>query len=354
MVSKEEFREYCRNLMEQGEASKTYKNIKKRKSVMKKAITIESVLGLFFTIIGFVIIPSIITIIIGVVSLFSLIMLTIVVASLVYQPKYKTIKNEYSYEVLKYLLNGYKFTYEPDKFIDKAFFLESGFADLLLQDAGITTTQMNKTKSFSFDDNFGTFKIENRNGEKYTGEDLLKIDIPKDDGSPSGIELKICDLHISREEEVKLFNDEEELSFGQKKETVEKDLFDGAFGYVHFPFEFKCRLGINKKVKGTKKIELEDIKFNEKVKVFTDNQLEAVVILTPSLMEKLLSFNQSISNFQLHLAPSGDMYFKMTRNLFAIKVNGTEDMMFDRFYDDVCMILSIVNEIKNNNKLFKM
>ena len=355
MVTKEEFREYCKNLMLQDEKKNFKGNNKKRNSVLGKVVFIETMVFFASTIFVIIILQSFIFVL----PMFISYILTILVSRLIIwyiiNPKYREIKNKYAYEVLKYLLNGYKFTYSPNEFIDKKIFFESAFSDILTPNVG--SINLPKIPGELLDLSINGIKICNTSTDeifKYTGEDLLKLDIPKDDGTPSGIELEICDLHITRQKDEPNNHDDDGSLYFEKRETYNTNIFDGTFGHIHFPFNFKCCLGINKKVNGTKKIELEDIKFNQEVKVFTDNQLEAVVILTPSLMSRLMAFNKKIDNFQLYLAPSGDMYFKMARNLFAIKANGTEDMMFDRFYDDICNILAIVNEIRDNNKIFKM
>ena len=102
---------------------------------------------------------------------------------------------------------------------------------------------------------------------------------------------------------------------------------------------------------------LGDIKFNKEFKTYTDNQIEALVILTPTLMTKLLSYSHRAKKFTLFLSQKGRMYFGMRRNLFKFKkrvFRKPSGKIFAKFYDDVSDILAIVNEIKDNNKVFKM
>jgi hypothetical protein len=74
-------------------------------------------------------------------------------------------------------------------------------------------------------------------------------------------------------------------------------------------------------------------------------------------MQKLVYFNDKYTGFKLFIKENGELYFGMDRNLFEINIpkkGKPFHYMFDRFYDDVKAILEIVEEIKNNNKIFKM
>ena len=65
--------------------------------------------------------------------------------------------------------------------------------------------------------------------------------------------------------------------------------------------KFKCILTVNSnfKRKGIKleDVVLENIEFNEKFKIRTDNQIEARYILTQNMMEKLLILKNKIKSF---------------------------------------------------------
>ena len=96
--------------------------------------------------------------------------------------------------------------------------------------------------------------------DKYTGEDLLSVKIPNDDGTPSDVSLSVCDLNVTRQETrtVRVRNADGSTSIRTEEYTV--TVFSGVFGYIFFPFEFKCGLALNLSKYGTR-IKLEDIKF---------------------------------------------------------------------------------------------
>jgi len=348
MVSKEEFREFCKSLIPKEELDEIEKYNQKRAKIIKKTLT--------FGIIGFValfLITIIITrsimstfVVMGSVFAPSAIILLIVFVLTQSSSKHKVAKDKYTGEILKFLLKDYKYTYNPEGAISDFVFINSRFGNYseLPFDNPFDDLSINLNIGGI---NLGNFEKKTKPFDSYVGEDLLKIDIPKDDGSPSGVELQVCDLNVTREERVMVDGE-------WKDRTV--TVFDGVFGYIHFPFKFKCRLGININLFDMQKITLEDIKFNKKFAIYTDNPIEALVIVTPTLMVKLMEFAKKIYGFKLYLSPDGDVYFKMDRNLFSLKVanNGSPVEIFDRFYDDICAILGMVNEFKDNNRVFKM
>lgn len=228
----------------------------------------------------------------------------------------KKLKLKYSPEVINILLKDYQHSFSTNKYISQSIFKSSPF---------------------------------NSYYEDYTGEDLLSINIPNDDGTPSNVVLNASDLDVSYTEEY------EDSDGNTKTRTV--SVYRGLFGYVQFPFKFKCNLGLNCYSGKVKRIELEDMSFNKKFKTYTDDQLEAVVILTPTLMVKLLEFNSRNFGFKCFLDKRGKLYFGISTNLFETnypKPNESFHEVFRHFYNDIKTILEIVEEIKNNNKIFKM
>lgn len=253
---------------------------------------------------------------------------TLVIASIyivIYKTGYKwgNLKNQYSKEVLDLLFDGYKYEFKPKSRIGEQVFKNSGF-------------------STNYDD--------------YNGEDHLKVQIPNDDGTPSNVCLSLCDLRVTKK------RPKIGLTLGLNGRLTRVNVprnvtvFSGVFGCVDFPFEFKCNLSININSKGYEKINLEDEKFNKKCKTYTDNQLEALVILTPTLMNKLKACVERIPGFKVSITREGKMFFAMNRNMFELSKSFRKPTgkVFERFYDDVNDILLIINEIKNNNKVFKM
>ena len=102
-------------------------------------------------------------------------------------------------------------------------------------------------------------------------------------------------------------------------------------------------------------IKLEDIQFNKDFIVSTDDQVEALCILTPTMMNKLKKLKKRTGQVGLLLCKD-EMYIALDRNLFEMKSKLKELSVnvFDNLYDDISCILGIAEEIKNNNKVFKM
>ena len=73
-------------------------------------------------------------------------------------------------------------------------------------------------------------------------------------------------------------------------------------------------------------------------------------------MNKLKGFAERIKGFKICITKSGSMYFSMSRNVFELSKSFRKPTgkVFEKFYDDVNDILLMINEIKNNNKVFKM
>ena len=81
--------------------------------------------------------------------------------------KWNNLKETKGQQILDFLLSDYKFTYSPQDCISSKIFRASPF---------------------------------DRYYDSYHGEDFFTIDIPKDDGNPSGTELVLSDLHLTRED----------------------------------------------------------------------------------------------------------------------------------------------------------
>lgn len=313
MISKEEFIKACDSIIPKEEIEKHHLCKVKMWTTLLITLLIEA------TIVAFI---STFWVYIWFVGVFlAIISIAIIVGTTRYS--WKDFKAKYSNQALDCLFKGYKFSHELNKCISPTIFKSSGFG--------------------------GDY-------DSYSGEDLLSVDIPNDDGTPSGVNLNICDLHVTKEEKRTVVVKNSDGSYSTETETYTVVIYDGVFGYVFFPFEFKCDLSLNFKYIGQQKIKLEDVNFNKKFKTYTDDQLEALVILTPKLMEKLIRFSNRVKNFKITLTRKGAIYFGMSRNLFKLNsfFKKPTGKVFERYYEDVADILAMVDEIKNNNKVFKM
>ncbi len=320
MVSKEEFREYAKIVT--NENSKEIKH-DLRKPIINKIKYIIYVLFILLVIRVFVFsgIESkaylffyIAIIILGV--LFS------VYETIEKKRKNKKYTKNYKNEIVKYLLDGYKYLYNNKRYI--------------------RNTEYDYSPMYKRYDN-------------YTGEDYLCINIDNKDNEPSKCFLYVSDIYTNRE----VKDDDGNVHY--------IDVFNGTFGYVDFNDNFKESLYLNCPIKQKKDnlVKLENLEFNEKFKIYCRDQVEARYILTPNIMENILALNELISNqckskskSNISLAlVENRMYFAFSGGfkLFDLKRERLETgEVFDNFYDDINIILKIIEEIKNNNKIFKI
>ena len=261
-----------------------------------------------------------ITIVFGILIFFITVMMIVQSAKI----QWDNLKSKYIHQIFKFILEGYKFKYEPNQFISKDIF-----------------------KKTAYDCEF----------DEYHGEDLLKINIPNDDGTPSNVELQISDLllkRIDKASEGKTI----QISFGKNHAKMEEDVvtvFKGVLGYIEFPFEFTCGLALNKSIDGLNKINLEDVQFNKNFKTYTNNQLESLRILTPTMMEKLKNLYKWAEKLEM-VFTKNKLYFKFPNNIFELNVKGKKfnSNVFLPVYHDLYNIVYLVEEVKNNNRIFKM
>ena len=203
MITKEEFIGYCDSIIPQEEKDKYNKKRKTFWITLSCVIIGHILLG---TLLYFIWSPAI-----WLVLASMIIASIIIIATMRY--KWNDFKKKYANRAFDCLLKGYNHSFSPDHCIGRAIFNASGFAST--------------------------------NYDNYSGEDLLGISIPNDDGSPSGVELNICDLYITRKEErtVRVRNTNGTYTTKTEKYTV--TVYNEAFGYIRFPFQFKCDLGLN-------------------------------------------------------------------------------------------------------------
>lgn len=306
MVSKEEFINYCDTLITEDDIKKYKKNKKLRwiwLTIVWLIMIIGCVLIAYFEydyILGMVFAGTFLPI------------LTITVIRIT-EYKWEELKHKNINNILDYMLGTTEYSYN---------------------EYGYIGVELYNTTSFklSYDD--------------YSTEDQITINIPNDDNTPSKVNLRISDYTLYRKD-----TDDK----GKEDYTT---IYQGMLGHVIFPFKFKCNLSLNTRLKGCEKIKLESIQFNKHFDVYTDNQIEALYILTPSMMTKLLQFEKRTpGGIKLELRKNGLMVFNIKGNLLEIKTKGIKKpcgKIFSRFYDDIAMLVAMVEEIKNNNRVFKM
>ena len=320
MVSKEKYVHFIKEMLKE-ETVKDEERLKKRKENKSGEV------GVFIAIFLVVVLPAfIINFVVGIVGFF--VWLLIIAFAKPGGKSYSYYKNEYRNRALDFLLKGMNYTFNQESDLSEDIVINSQL--------------------------IGEF-------DEFECKDRLSINIPNDDNSNSNCYLNLCDLEVTREEERDIDSsfDEDSPFHSSTTKTVTIDVYKGMFGYVEFPFEFRCLLCLNSeyKKKGVilRNVKLEDIVFAKKFRVWCDDQIEARYILTPDTMEKLLYLKSRLKGLRITLVDNKMYIASRGINLFELsgKKENTETL-FERIYDDVSVILWLVNEIKNNNKVFRM
>ena len=319
MVSKQEFQEFVRTLITDEDKEKYQKTKSKFAIIVSIALIVEAALfmvGIFFA--------SNSTLRIALLILMVVVMfITFFVVKNKHAFNWGYFKESNMPKILEFILKGYKYNYTLNKYIPEDIFSNSPF----------------------FTEKY----------DEYGGEDLLSINVPNDDFTPSHTWFHISDLSVTKQEERVNYVVDKYGNTHREIDHYTVSLFKGTFAYVQFPSMFKCRIGINQELKNTKKINFEDVDFNKNLKTYSDDELNAFLVLTPDLINKLKELNKRTKGIKLAMYDN-KLYLAMSHsNLFEFTKDKKEfkPSMFDGFYDDLVSVLGIVTEVKNNNKVFK-
>jgi len=313
MVSKEEFKNFLKEMLQKDNNKEKLKYMKKNYDSVSLFLILTDIFSLILAVVFCmkgVYFAGVIFFVYSFIS--SIIWLS---RNINFNKAIKYYKETYRDTVLEYLLKDYDYTFEKDGKISGKIFDDSQFAG-------------------NYDD--------------YTGCDKLSINIANDDGSKSDNYLTLCDLEVT---------EEVEDSDGDERTVT---VYKGVFGYIEFPFTFKCTLCINTKYnkKGSKleKVVLEDINFGKKYGIYSSDQIEARYILTPVMMEKLLWIKSNFKNVFITLVDNKMYVGFPEKNMFELKTieEDKAESMFVNFYDEINVIIKLVDEIKTNNKIFKI
>ena len=317
MVSKAEFHEYIESLITSEDKEKLRKT-KLKFTILLSAVLLAEAISFFVLIIS---VPSAQLKLIFLFFMFVVMFISFFVIRGGNSFKWKEFKEKNMPKILDFILKDMKYDYSMDHYIPEEAFKSSPFYD---------------------------------DYDEYSGEDLLSVNVPNDDGSDSNTWFHISDLKITKEEtRTNNYTD----SYGNSHSETENytvTVFQGTFAHITFPTMFKCNLGINYQMKGTKRLNFEDMDYNKNLKTYSNDELQAFLILTPDLLFKIKKLGKKSKGLQL-IVKDNKMFIKMSHNLFEFTKDKEkfELSMFDNFYDDLTMILGIVLEIKNNNKVFK-
>lgn len=103
-------------------------------------------------------------------------------------------------------------------------------------------------------------------------------------------------------------------------------------------------------------VKLEDAEFEKNFVVYSDDQIQARYILSPSLMERILKFKTETGR-KIHLSFVGSMVFvaiPFSRNLFEPKLFSslTDFENIRLYYDDLALAISIVDDLNLNTRIW--
>ena len=245
---------------------------------------------------------------------------------------YKKLKAEYIEEVLRILLKDYNYSYFAEKEIEPKYFYESGFYPAKGFSHYYTKPMQNEKFKRYFDNN--RQKLVGYEMNKQTVEDLVEITFPETNKS-SALKLALFDL-------------------GLNNSSRNKDAFSGVFGFVEFPENFNFRISINSRIEGLEKLQLEDVVFNKDFEVKTNNQFETLYILTPKIMRNLQKFQEKTSKKLRFSIIYNHLYIGIENtDFFEFYKKSLSMDQFEKIYDEVNIIISLVEEISKNKTLNK-
>lgn len=372
MISKEEFRNYVKTIVENNKETinKDFKKKRKGSPVGFILFFIVFIISIFTIATGstaalFILVPIIFF------ASFFIMIIGILRSHTSSNNNYKS--EEYKAEVVEYLLKNYNYSYDKD--------------------GGIDSSEYNKSPMYA-------------DYDRYETEDHLRINLSNGTSHKSDCWLNICDLYTCKEvrEEVGNSYGRHNHSYGNHRpgirfsinfgsdnfnndgffhddhnthlfdndfnryETRYVKVFDGSFGYIQFNDNFKTNLYVNcpsYAYRGkVEYVKLEDINFNKKFLVYSGDQVEARYILNPRTMELIDELNNKVNRGTtkvrrvISIALVGNrMYFTFSGGFKLFELNKyykNEGEIFDNFYDDMEIILKLIEEIQNNSKIFKI
>ena len=175
-------------------------------------------------------------------------------------------------------------------------------------------------------------------------------------GKYKDIKVMMSDVHIQ---------DEHEDSEGH---TSYVTIFLGQWMIFDFNKNFKSNVQIwEKKVFGgisrswkssLKKVELEDIEFNKKFKVLSENELDAFYIITPKLMERVKAVEAAINGTIMLVFYNNQLHVAVYNNKTTFNVNIHKTINFEEFaresLKDLDAIIKFVDILELDNDLFKV
>ena len=198
---------------------------------------------------------------------------------------------------------------------------------------------------------YGTGMIQT--GDTYSSNDLIT-------GKYRGVGFTQSDVHI------------EETSTDSDGNTTSTTLFRGRWMIFDFNKEFRCDLQVvskrffssqrkgglfASKEERMDRLKMEDEDFNQKFRVYAQDEQEAFYILTPHLMEKLLALQESIKAPIMLAFTGGVLHLAVYDGKDAFEARPfsriTPEKERERILADIRPITAVVDELDLDRNMFK-
>ena len=179
----------------------------------------------------------------------------------------------------------------------------------------------------------------------YGGEDLFVADIARE--TPIGtFSTKLVASDVQAKNVVKTEN-----------ETKTKIVFSGAIAAIKFKQPFGCKLNLNcAKNTGLESLETESSEFNKLFSTRTNNQIQARLILSVTMMQTLIDF-QKKAKCKIGLSFSDEFLFvNLNKNIFefAKKDDKFDFELVEPVYNDLALFDALIEEVSKNRKIFRI
>lgn len=192
--------------------------------------------------------------------------------------------------------------------------------------------------SFILEDSFNSSNLFSR-PDRYKGEDLFH-------GKHEKTSFSFSEIHAEKEHKSK----------NSKSYTT---IFRGVFMVADFNKHIKNETYVftsgGKWFSKFKRVRLENPEFEDNFKVYSDNEIEARYILTPSLMEKIIGLEREF-NAQLYISFIGcNVYIALKNNENFFEPDMTKEVTSEMVSDIVAEIdacIEIIDELDLNTRIW--
>lgn len=220
--------------------------------------------------------------------------------------------------------------------------LQSVFTDLIYEpQKGLDRTIISNTKMMNM-------------GDRYRSNDYIS-------GKYKNINIVQADIHIEEEHHT--------TDSDGHTTTTWVTIFKGRWMIFDFNKSFKANIQVSQKGFGNskvsnwgselkyKKVKMEDQEFNNKFRIYAQDEHDAFYVLTPSLMEKMKKLVSNIKGKLLFCFIDNKLHIGLYNNKDSFehgiftKIN--EEKITNKISQDIKIITSFVDELSLDNDLFR-